>query len=79
MHDLSPTIPSTNDLDRPAAMLAVYDGQRCIGHVVNRGKTGAEAFDVNEKSIGLFKNTTDEATACWKHAHHQPISAETIR
>jgi hypothetical protein len=36
------------------AMLSVYDGQRCIGFIIARGKTGVEAFDVNDRSLGIF-------------------------
>jgi hypothetical protein len=25
-------------------MLSVYDGQRCLGHIIKRGKCGFEAF-----------------------------------
>jgi hypothetical protein len=35
-------------------MVWVYDGQTCIGFVFSRGKLGFEAFDSDEKSIGLF-------------------------
>jgi hypothetical protein len=33
---------------------SVYDGQRCLGHVISRGRDGVEAFDRDDKSIGTF-------------------------
>jgi hypothetical protein len=41
-------------------LLAVYDGQRCIGHIISRGKCGHEAFDVDDRSLGMFP---DQASA----------------
>ena len=43
-------------------MLVVYDGRECRGFLLNRGKTGFEAFDAAERSIGTFP-TQDEAAA----------------
>jgi hypothetical protein len=42
----------------------VYDGRRCIGHVIGRGNTGFEAFNTDDKSLGLFPSMKDAATAC---------------
>ena len=38
----------------PPPLMSVYDGQRCIGHVVARGKAGFEAFDSDDRSLGIF-------------------------
>jgi hypothetical protein len=35
-------------------MLSVCDGQTCIGHIINRGRSGFEAFDADERSLGVF-------------------------
>jgi hypothetical protein len=48
-----------------AAMLSVYDGQRCIGHLLARGRSGWESFDTEQKSLGLF--STQAAAACAVH------------
>jgi hypothetical protein len=40
---------------------AIYDGQHCIGHVINRGKSGWETFDTDDQSIGLFKTPAEAA------------------
>jgi hypothetical protein len=46
----------------PSNWVAVYSGQTCIGHAIWRGRIGVEAFNVDDKSIGLFP-TFKEATA----------------
>jgi hypothetical protein len=35
------------------SMVSVYDGQRCIGHVLGRGCSGFEAFDA-QRPLGLY-------------------------
>jgi hypothetical protein len=52
----SPKKPDTS------AMMAVTIGQTCIGHVLARGKSGFEAFDQSDRSLGVFK-TRHEAIA----------------
>jgi hypothetical protein len=71
MHDISPTTPTVNE-----HILSVTDGRQTIGFLISRGKLGVEAFDADEKSIGLFANVQAAATECWKHAHGQPLNAE---
>lgn len=36
-------------------MLSVYDGRRCGGFVLARGRASFEAFDATEHSLGGFK------------------------
>jgi hypothetical protein len=43
--------------------LAVYNGTRCVGHVIARGKRGYEAFDVDDRSVGLFPTAQEAADA----------------
>jgi hypothetical protein len=43
--------------------LAVYDGQTCLGFLLPRGKSGVEAFDAADKSIGIFPNMKMAADA----------------
>jgi hypothetical protein len=45
-----------------SSWLAVTDGQQCIGHILHRGKSGVEAFDVDDRSLGLYP-TQKEAMA----------------
>lgn len=40
-------------------MKAVIAGERCIGHLLKRGREGVEAFDADTKSLGTFP--TDKA------------------
>jgi hypothetical protein len=46
-----------------SSWLAVYNGQVCVGHVLNRGKSGVEAFDVDDRSLGLFANQYEAMAA----------------
>jgi hypothetical protein len=46
----------------------VYDGRRCIGHVIGRGKIGFEAFSTDDKSLGLFPSMKEAANACCSSA-----------
>jgi hypothetical protein len=48
---------------QPSNWLAVYAGQSCIGHALWRGKIGVEAFNVDDKSIGLFRTLKDATAA----------------
>jgi hypothetical protein len=41
----------------------VYDGQRCLGHMLSRGRSGVEAFDQSDKSLGLFPDQRAAADA----------------
>ena len=41
----------------------VYDGRQCLGHILARGKTGFEAFDPNDKSLGIFETQRRAANA----------------
>jgi hypothetical protein len=42
------------DLPDPMQALSVYDGSRCIGFIMPRGKSGVEAFDGDTRSLGVF-------------------------
>ena len=50
------------ELDAPG-FLAVYAGRECAGFLLPRGKTGVEAFDANNKSIGIFPDQKSAADA----------------
>jgi hypothetical protein len=39
----------------------VADGGKCVGFALRRGRTGYEAFDVDEKSLGLFASESEAA------------------
>jgi hypothetical protein len=41
----------------------VYDGRQCLGHVLSRGPKGFEAFDHDDKSLGVFASMRDAANA----------------
>jgi hypothetical protein len=44
-------------------MLAVYAGQRCLGHLLHRGRIGWEAFDHEDCSRGIFPSQREAADA----------------
>jgi hypothetical protein len=51
-----------------AICLSVYDGQTCIGFLLTRGPAGIEAFDADDKSLGIFPNQKSAADAISKAA-----------
>ena len=44
-------------------MMGVYDGRECVGFILARGKTGFEAFDRDQRSVGTFKTQHEAAAA----------------
>ena len=41
--------------EQPApTLMPVFDGQTCVGHLLNRGKQGWECFNTEDRSLGLF-------------------------
>jgi hypothetical protein len=47
----------------PSPMLSVYDGRTCIGWIMSRGKAGFEAFDADQRSLGVFATQREAAAA----------------
>jgi len=60
-------------------MLALYEGQRCIGHLIRRGKRGVEAFDDKGKSLGLYPNQKTAADAISRAAAEEHCLAVVQR
>jgi hypothetical protein len=46
-----------------AALLSVFDGRQCIGHVLSRGRAGFEAFNGEDVSLGVFADQKDAIAA----------------
>jgi hypothetical protein len=44
-------------------IIPILDGQRCLGHVLERGRLAFEAFDMNDVSVGVFLSTGEAADA----------------
>ena len=44
-------------------LVSIYDGRECLGHVLSRGPKGFEAFDRDDKSVGLFPTAKQAANA----------------
>lgn len=47
----------------PMSMLAIYAGRTCLGHVILRGRSGVEAFDADDQSLGIYPNLKSAADA----------------
>ena len=47
----------------PSGWCALYDGQTCLDHLLSRGKAGTEAFDYNDRSLGIFPDLKSAANA----------------
>jgi hypothetical protein len=47
----------------PTPLAYVYDGHKCLGHILARGKSGFEAFDGDDKSLGIFETQRQAANA----------------
>ncbi len=56
--------------DAPA-LLAVYEGRVCIGHLLRRGAAGVEAFSSEDVSFGMYESEAAATSALWRHAHGQ--------
>jgi hypothetical protein len=44
-------------------LVTVYDGRKCIGHILRRGQCGFEAFDHTDFSLGTFPTEREAANA----------------
>jgi hypothetical protein len=56
----------------PSAWAAVYVGCQCIGHIIGRGAYGLEAFDRDDKSIGMFGSQSEAADALGRLLLQEP-------
>jgi hypothetical protein len=45
------------------AFVAVYVGRECLGQVLPRGKAGFEAFDRDDRSVGIFSTQSAAAAS----------------
>jgi hypothetical protein len=48
------------------SLISVYDGRTCLGFVLKRAN-GFEAFDAQERSLGVFSNLKAAADIISKH------------
>jgi hypothetical protein len=44
-------------------LLSVCEGQTCIGFLLSRGRAGVEAFNADNKSLGIFPDQKSAADA----------------
>jgi hypothetical protein len=59
--EITPRSSPVKKIDAP--MVSVITGQSCIGFILKRGLQGVEAFDANERSLGLFGDPIQAAAA----------------
>jgi hypothetical protein len=43
--------------------ISVYDGRACLGFILARGRAGFEAFDSEERSLGVAGTQREAAAA----------------
>jgi hypothetical protein len=55
----------------------VYDGKRALGFLLPRGRAGVAAFDIEERSLGVFPDQKAAADAVSRAA--QAASASTTQ
>ena len=52
-----PARPTRPTRERSAsAMISIFDGRLCVGHVLGRGRAGFEAFSSEDVSLGVFES-----------------------
>jgi hypothetical protein len=56
---------------RATTTLSVYDGRDLLGHLVDRGDAGVEAFTADDRSVGLFRDDQAAALELWRQARGQ--------
>jgi hypothetical protein len=47
------------------ALAMLYNGQQCVGHLIRRGKCGVEAFDLDDRSLGVFASQFEAIEALY--------------
>ncbi|HVI65237.1 MAG TPA: hypothetical protein VM910_22040 [Bradyrhizobium sp.] len=62
-----PPAPPSDEVLTPAPRLVrVMNGGACAGFLINLGPRGVEAFDKDEKSLGVFPDAISAVTAVEK-------------
>jgi hypothetical protein len=56
-------------------MVSVYDGRACLGFILARGRAGFEAFDREERSLGLYPAAPAAANAVCAAAGNERTAA----
>jgi hypothetical protein len=69
----------TTPAPRPPCLVSVYDGQRCLGFILARGKSGFEAFDSSDVSLGLHAHMQAAADAISAGAQRKEGKDEASR
>jgi hypothetical protein len=56
-------LPDNPSLGPRNSWVSVYDGQRCRGHAISRCRDGFEAFDIDDRTLGLYPSQNEAAEA----------------
>ena len=56
---------------------SVNDGQTCVGHLIRRGKLGIEAFDADNRSLGIFRWRCEQFDAALAGPHDEALGELT--
>jgi hypothetical protein len=51
-----------------SAMTPIVSNGRCVGFLLRRGREGIEAFDADERSLGIFNDPISAANAVQRSA-----------
>ena len=62
-----------------AHLAYVYDGRRSIGHLLARGRAGIEAFDVRDRSLGIYPDQRAAADAITVALLAAEVEANALR
>jgi hypothetical protein len=60
-------------------MVSVFDGRELAGFILTRGKSGFEALDCNEKSLGLFASQKEAAIAVMEKKDARSVICEATQ
>jgi hypothetical protein len=64
---------------RLSPLLSAYDGQRCIAFVFSLGKLGFEAFDTEERLLGVYTTQRESAAAIMRDSScSRPAATDTV-
>jgi hypothetical protein len=56
-------------------LIPILAGEVCIGHVIDRGRAGFEAFDRDDQSLGIFATAAQAVDALLAAASTPPEAA----
>ena len=55
--------PITKAMKFAPGFFAVFIGEKCVGHIIARGRSGVEALDGDDQPLGFFPTVAAAAEA----------------